>query len=235
MGNRHYEFMGDTKDVFGSTLYRIRATQDMPHHGVKAGDVGGWVSGYHNLTDGAWVEDDSSVEDKAVASGRALVRRGSQVTGMAVVTGDAVAEMSEIMDFCSVEGQARVTESTLSGYSKVEEHAVVRDSSIDGASYVGGYAEVNSCWGLEGVVLRDGSDVLPFGNSGGCLARTRDGHVIFTDFWCGTIDDLIRVESQRNYASTWEKDPSALQQWAELVAMIPVFDIRVRSWAVDSR
>ena len=41
------------------TCYRIRALRDIPQQNVKAGDLGGYVEGEHNLSqDGdAWIRD----------------------------------------------------------------------------------------------------------------------------------------------------------------------------------
>lgn len=42
--NYPFELTGET-DIgrYGVTVHRIRATRDLPHHGVKSGDVGGCV------------------------------------------------------------------------------------------------------------------------------------------------------------------------------------------------
>ncbi|EPT5029518.1 hypothetical protein ACVRDO_002376 [Escherichia coli] len=44
---------------FHMTLYRIRALRDIPRHNVKAGDLGGYVEGEHNLdqNDDSWIRD----------------------------------------------------------------------------------------------------------------------------------------------------------------------------------
>lgn len=245
--NRSYELLEpnlaellDPKLVSGGgRLHRIRATQDIPLHGVREGDLGGWVSGYHNLVDGAWVSDDSSVEGAAVASGNALVKNNSRVTGNAVATDYAVvADESEVTDFCVVRGRSQVMDSRLYGNTVVDGHAIVQGCSVDGDSFIDGFARVNSVVDVENIEVSEEAHVLSFGSEGfcgGCLVRTASGHMIFTDSWSGTVDDVKKAGKERLYVETWEKDPSALQQWAELVAMIPVFDIRVHSWAVDCR
>ena len=43
------------KIVDGHILHRIQADRDIPFHGVKVGDVGGWVEKPNNLQDDAWV------------------------------------------------------------------------------------------------------------------------------------------------------------------------------------
>ena len=41
--SKHFELTNDTIIRYGRTLYRIRATRDLPDHDVKAGDLGGYV------------------------------------------------------------------------------------------------------------------------------------------------------------------------------------------------
>lgn len=49
-----YRLTGETKLWFDRTLYRIRALIDIKEHGVKKGDLGGWIETEGNLShDGA--------------------------------------------------------------------------------------------------------------------------------------------------------------------------------------
>ena len=41
--NEKYEATGETKQVYGITVYRIRSLVDIPLHRVKEGDRGGWI------------------------------------------------------------------------------------------------------------------------------------------------------------------------------------------------
>lgn len=66
----HYEFTGETKEFFGWTLRRIRATQDLPC-GVSAGAIGGWIESEKNLADSAWVFDNAKVCGNAEVCGNA--------------------------------------------------------------------------------------------------------------------------------------------------------------------
>ena len=45
---KKYEFTGEEKEVFGRTLYRIRAVRDFAN--VHSGDVGGWIESEKNLS-----------------------------------------------------------------------------------------------------------------------------------------------------------------------------------------
>lgn len=104
-----YEFTGETKQQFGTTLYQIRALVDIPKHGVKVGDLGGWIKKESNLSqegscwvsgnaqvydnarvsDNAWVYDNARVSDKAWVSGNAHVSGNAQVCGNAWVSDNA--------------------------------------------------------------------------------------------------------------------------------------------------
>ena len=69
--DRHYKLIDQTTTApDGSTLYRIRALRDLPWHGVKAGDLGGYVAGTHNLAGNGWVSDRGQVFGDADVSRR---------------------------------------------------------------------------------------------------------------------------------------------------------------------
>ena len=79
---KKYEFTGEEKEVFGRTLYRIRAVRDFAN--VLSGEVGGWIESEKNLShannawvyDNAWVCDDAWVYDNARVYGDAWVYGG---------------------------------------------------------------------------------------------------------------------------------------------------------------
>lgn len=58
---KKYELTDATKVINGVTLHRIRALIDIPVHGVKAGDLGGWIEAERNLSQkgAAWVADEA--------------------------------------------------------------------------------------------------------------------------------------------------------------------------------
>lgn len=66
---------GETKEIGGVTLHRIRALIDIPEHDVKAGDLGGWIEAERNLSQkgAAWVADPALVMDSARVTGKARV------------------------------------------------------------------------------------------------------------------------------------------------------------------
>ena len=59
---KKYELTKETKTLMdGTVLHRIRALLDIPMHGVKAGDLGGWIEKENNLSQcgNAWVSGDA--------------------------------------------------------------------------------------------------------------------------------------------------------------------------------
>ena len=90
----------------GVTLYRIRALIDIPRHGVKAGDIGGWVeSTCHLSPEGdAWIGDHACVYGKARVSGHALVSGEARVFGHAHVSGRAF-----VLGNVRISGSARLS------------------------------------------------------------------------------------------------------------------------------
>lgn len=105
---QNYELTDETRVVSGHTLHRIRALRDLHMHGVKTGDLGGWIESDDNLTNGAWV------------SGNAHVYGNAQVYGNAHVCGDAC-----VCDNACVHGKALVC-----GNACVCDNACVYDNAI---------------------------------------------------------------------------------------------------------
>jgi hypothetical protein len=59
---KHFKLTETTKvNKFGLILYQIQATRDLPLHGVKEGDLGGWVQKESNLNENAWVWGNAQV------------------------------------------------------------------------------------------------------------------------------------------------------------------------------
>ena len=82
MSNTKYELLkGDTLEVEGETLCRIRATRNFAN--VRVGDLGGYLESESNLSHrgSAWVFGDAKV------SGNAWVFGDAKVSGDAYVTG----------------------------------------------------------------------------------------------------------------------------------------------------
>ena len=81
--NKKYEFTGEIKTEFGVTLQRIRAL--LSFGAVTKGDIGGWISGEHNLSEdgNAWVYGEARVYGNARVSGEARVSGNARVYGNA--------------------------------------------------------------------------------------------------------------------------------------------------------
>ena len=78
-----YKLTSETKEVFGTKLYRIEALMDFD--GIEKGDKGGFVEKEENLSQkgNAWVHGD------ALVFGNAQVYDNAQVSGNAQIFGDA--------------------------------------------------------------------------------------------------------------------------------------------------
>lgn len=92
---------------FGIALFRIRATRDIPIHGVRAGDIGGWVDAPERVTEDAWLADDAEAFNHSVISGSALVSGNSQVFDSATVSDFArVSDNAKVHSFACVSHNA---------------------------------------------------------------------------------------------------------------------------------
>ena len=89
MGNRKYEFTGETRLFLGKTLRQIKAL--ISFGSVSSGDLGGWIEKEENLSqDGdAWVYGNARVSGNASVYGNASVSGDASVSGNARVYGDA--------------------------------------------------------------------------------------------------------------------------------------------------
>ena len=113
-------------------LFRIQALVDIPAHGVKAGDLGGYVERERCLSHrgDSWVGGDARVFSQARVRDDALVTDNARVAYRAVVEdGAKVGGNSRISQWASVGGRAEVTgDSQLSWHSRAEGTA-----KLDGA------------------------------------------------------------------------------------------------------
>ena len=108
-------------DAAGRTLYQIRALKDFAD--VKAGDLGGYIEGEHNLfqagtcwlysgiaCDQAQIYDDAKVTD-------------SELGGMAQVYGNAEVLNSTVEGKAEIYGEAKVAYSKVGGKAKITGNA----------------------------------------------------------------------------------------------------------------
>ena len=156
--------------VDGHILHRIQADRDIPFHGVKVGDVGGWVEKPDNLQDDAWVTgylygdavacDNALIEgmvfDNAFVQRNAVIQENAKVYGNANIGGDAM-----ICDHAVVCGDARVSDNArVMGYAGVSGNARVYDNArisdfvhVAGRAYIGGYVRLKDKVIVEGDVI----------------------------------------------------------------------------------
>lgn len=144
-----YELTDETKFYKGQMLHRIRALKDLPTHGVKKGDLGGWIQSPFNLSNKGecWIKDEAKVYEKGSVKNNSLVSECAEVKGGAIIMGQAV-----VKGFARVTGGARVMEDAVVqdfglvyGYAKIRGKAVVcergkvyADSIVDGDVVIDG-------------------------------------------------------------------------------------------------
>lgn len=78
---KKYELTNETKNIFGKTLYRIKALIDFGS--VEKGELGGFIEKEDNLNqhDNAWVYDNARVFGNAMVYGNARVFGNAWVSG----------------------------------------------------------------------------------------------------------------------------------------------------------
>lgn len=127
--SKKYELVESSKIILRNViLYRIKALVDIPNI-VKAGELGGYVESWHNLSrdGGSWIANNACVY------GDACVIDNACVYGNAKVYGDAIiADNASVYDNACVYGNAQVA-----GNAKVYGNAYVYDNA-----YVYGDAKV---------------------------------------------------------------------------------------------
>lgn len=142
-----------SKQIFGSTLYRIEALRDFCQ--VKKGDLGGWIEKEDNLSQegNCWVFDEACVYDNAKVCGEAQVYGNADVWGNSKVFDNAEVDGDtkvygnvEIGGNSEVRCEAQILNNAkIFGEAKVYDNArVYGNASIGGNALVCGNAEV---WG----------------------------------------------------------------------------------------
>jgi UDP-3-O-[3-hydroxymyristoyl] glucosamine N-acyltransferase len=109
-------------------LTRIIAARDIPEHGVKAGDLGGFIESELNLSDegAAWVSGDARVGDNARIYGDALVTNHARVFGEAEISGKSIISNHAFISGCAaVFGEARVF-----GHASITGHVRIGGGSM---------------------------------------------------------------------------------------------------------
>ena len=195
---RKYELTDETMELYGATLYRIKASCDF--NDVKAGDLGGWVENEDNLShcDNAWVYNDARIYGNARVYGDAKIYGDAEIYGNAKIFGNA-----EIYNDAEIYGNARVY-----GDAQVGDNAWVYDNArvygnawvfgdawVYGNAEVGGDARVNS--NRDYIVFKDWWDT----GSGRYFTWTRSNDKWKVGDFYGTGDELVNRAYQHSETS----------------------------------
>lgn len=215
---KHFELTEESREYEGRTVYRIRALVDLPRHNVKAGDLGGFAQGAHNLRDEAWVADEAIVCDEAILYGNALAKDNAVLEGQASMSlGATISDYGIMFDRSKLSGGAQVKEmarmggdayafgeatisgsayltdlSSTCGYATVTEYAAMSGKSkAFGNSYIDGCANMKDHAAAFGDAHVSGLAYLD-GNT-----RVGDGAVVTRPIDTMTIyplgDDLVSI------------------------------------------
>lgn len=139
-----YELTDIKEDYEGTTVYRIRALEDIYNDSkttrfpftfkVKKGDLGGWVSGYHNLSQQGkcWIYDNSIVVNNARVEDDAIVYGNSTMYGNSSAYNRSAISNSVLRNNSMILGKGHVKYCEL--YDDVK---VMKNSSLIRSSLVG--------------------------------------------------------------------------------------------------
>ena len=131
-------------------FYQLKAIREIPFHGIRQGDLGGFVHGEFNLAhDGdAWIFGNAIVKDSARIEGDAavygIVEESARVEGNSIVygiVGDAAQIRGNAIVYGVVGGQSQVFDDAIV-YGIVEGNARVFGNAVV-AGIVKGNASVN--------------------------------------------------------------------------------------------
>jgi carbonic anhydrase/acetyltransferase-like protein (isoleucine patch superfamily) len=128
--SKKYELTPDFCSLPDATLFRIKALRDFRDEydvPVKAGDLGGYVEGYHNLSH----EGDCWVADNAKVSGKSVVEGDSLVCDAAEVWGDCMVRDSLVQDEARVYGNVQLLDGVeVTDVSRVEGNAYIQGEVV---------------------------------------------------------------------------------------------------------
>ena len=114
-----------------SIVKEIRSLIDIPAHGVKAGDKGGWLAREQNLSHRGicWLDESSIILNSARLDGNALLT-ASTLSDQSVVNGESTVKFSFLSDDAIVSGQSHILSSLLQGATAIHGDSVVSDSTL---------------------------------------------------------------------------------------------------------
>lgn len=188
-----YRLTDETIDFCDATLYRIEALRNFGS--IKAGDKGGFVQSYHNLSQegDCWIHGEAKVFGNAKVYENAQVFGRAEVCGYASVKGDAfVFGRAKVYDWAKVCGKAQVF-----GDAKVYGNAFVHgDAEVYDKAEVFGVASVYGNAFVKGdAIIKTGRDYIVFKNwwsSDRYFTWTRSNNMWNVGFFYGTGKELIK-------------------------------------------
>ena len=182
--NKHFKLLkNDFIKVDGVKLYRIKATKDLPQHGVEKGDLGGYIEKEDNLQDNAWVYNEAKVYENAKVFGDAKISGNAKVHGEARVYEDA-----RIYDNAMVSGDADIS----------GEVHVCGNAQVDGYACVFGDFRISDNTQLRGdALIRSNDDFCYFTKFGSenrstTFFKTRHEEVlVICGCFVGTLENFV--------------------------------------------
>ena len=99
--------------IEGNCLYRIKSLKDFKD--VRKGDIGGFIQGYHNLSQSGncWIYNNAQVFNRARVFGNAIVTDNAWVHGDAKVFENAKVSGKAHISYCTIFGNARIVDRVL--------------------------------------------------------------------------------------------------------------------------
>lgn len=163
-----YKLTDISKRYGGSRVRRIVATKDFVLQNgqiIKAGSLGGWVEGEHNLSqDGkCWIADDAmvlmnaSVSDDVYVSRNAVVYDNAKIRDRVIITDNAeVFQNANVYDDAQILGGSRVYGSSeIHGKAQITDRArCYQQAWVYGDTFVTGNANITDKTTLSPVTLQ---------------------------------------------------------------------------------
>ena len=219
-----YELTGETRNYeYVRTLHRIRALRDIPRHGVKAGDLGGWVAPGSTLSQSgdAWIDSDAWIGGNARISGNAWIGGNARISGNVQISGNArIFGNAWVYDNARVGGDALIYGDTLIyGNSRVGDARIYGNARVDGDAWIGGDARIdnNACFLTATIFTSQDLYATAF--------RQEDGswHVR-VGCWSGSIPELRALAESDRWVDTPPNEVDEARP--ELLAFVALCEAR---------
>lgn len=153
------------REIKGSELYEIVALKDFGN--VRKGDVGGFVSGYQNLSQrgNSWIEKDSVVKGNAKVIENAFISQNSIIEGNAIIGENVIIRNSEVKNNAKVLGNHTIVKNSfIENDAVVNVIGVISDSKIKDHVFLNGGVDISKSE-IEGYVKTTSTINLDLKNS----------------------------------------------------------------------